>query len=441
MEPDDEVHSRPGLARVGRALALMALSVLAIGLATIGYAHPQLSFGLGKPPVSMALPDTSYRLAAIDFVDASTGWVVAELPSHDFVVLHTTNAGRHWMQQLAGGGGDVGEYAHFARSHGVLVTLGSHAAIFQTDDGGTTWRRSQVEVGGGDVLSADFVDASNGWLLVRNELGETLYRSGDAGATWQSLGDPVSAKDSALRIVFSDRFNGWLYSLSTKPYAYATSDGGGTWRHVGLPAPAGGWPAPAAPDLFFVAAHPTRGSGVAATVVPIAPPNQRSADGWTVIGYPPLTVRAFDGGGAVDYAYATFGDSSLYRYTDLLSGAGVALLPAAPGQVVLSSLDGGTSWRTAHIPAAGGAVGYADAADWWWIDAGAGASSSDGGVSWTRIRLLDTVSPLPGSLQVVDADHAWFGTMVNGIPMLETTSDGGYEWTSVRLPAIASAPA
>jgi photosystem II stability/assembly factor-like uncharacterized protein len=48
---------------------------------------------------------------------------------------------------------------------------------------------------------------------------------------------------------------------------------------------------------------------------------------------------------------------------------------------------------------------------------------------------------LPGSLQVVDADHAWFGTTVDAVPLLETTSDGGHEWTSVRLPAIDSAPA
>src|SRR5260370_23868407 len=121
MEPDDEVRSPLRLARVGRALALMVMSVLAIGLATLGYAHPQLSFGSGKAPGSIALRDTSYRLAAIDFVDASTGWVVAELPSHDFVVLHTTNAGQRWMQQLAGSGGDVGEYAHFERGQGGLV--------------------------------------------------------------------------------------------------------------------------------------------------------------------------------------------------------------------------------------------------------------------------------------------------------------------------------
>jgi photosystem II stability/assembly factor-like uncharacterized protein len=440
MEPDDEVHSPLRLARVGRALALMVMSVLAIGLATLGYAHPQLSFGSGKAPASIALRDTSYRLAAIDFVDASTGWVVAELPFHDFVVLHTTNAGQRWMQQLAGSGGDVGEYAHFERGQGVLVTLGWGAAIFQTDDGGKTWRRRDVEAGGGDVLSADFIDGSNGWLLVQTTAGQALYRTSDAGATWRGLGDPVSAGDEALRIAFSGPLRGWLYSLSAKPYAYTTSDGGATWSHVRLPVP-GAARAPAPMERFFVAAQPTLGAGVAAIVVPISPPNQRSADGWTVIGYPPLTVRAFDGGGAVDYAYATFADSSPYRYTDILSEAGDGALPVAPGQVVLSSIDGGSSWRVAHIPAASGTVGYADAADWWWIDAGAGATSSDGGITWTRIRPLGTFAPLPGSLQVVDADHAWFGTIVDAIPLLETTSDGGHEWTSVRLPAIVSTQA
>ncbi len=450
MEPEEDIRTPLRAARVGRALALMAASVVVIGIATIAYAHPQLAPGPSHQPGTGAISpgQPAYRLAALDFVDPSTGWVVTELASHDFAVLHTTDAGRSWTRQLSGAMSDVGEYARFFDPlHGVVVLLGSNAVIFQTADGGKRWTHSDRAISGRSVLASEFVDPNHGWLLVQvegNEAGpthEVLYRTSNAGDTWDDLGDPVMARDWAFRIAFADARRGWLYSISTHPYAYATTDGGTSWHRGLLPAPSRGWPAAPkgspTPELFFVAAHPTTGAGVAATVVPIAPPKLRSADGGVVLGYPPLTVRAFDGGGSVQYVYATFADSSLYRYTAILSEAGV--LPVVPDQVELSSLDGGSSWKPASVPLAYGAIGYADALEWWWVGAGAWATSADGGITWTGLRPLSVPAPLPGSLQVLDADHAWFGTMGSAAPLLQATDDGGHEWRPVSLPALGPA--
>jgi photosystem II stability/assembly factor-like uncharacterized protein len=449
MEPEEDLRTPLRAARVGRALALMAASVLVIGIATIAYARPQLPFGSGSRPrpaaVSTGYP--AYRLAAIDFVDPASGWVVVELPSHDLSVLHTADAGRSWTRQLSSPMSDVGEYARFFDPlHGVVVLLGSSAVIFQTADAGKTWVRSDRAISRRSVLAADFVDPNHGWLLVQVEgnqagpLHEVLYRTSNGGTTWDDLGSPVLARDWAFRVAFTDAQRGWLYSISIQPYAYATTDGGASWHRASLPPPARGWPnAPKgspSPELFFVAAHPTSGAGVAATVVPVAPPKQRSADGGIVLGYPPLTVRAFDGGGSVEYVYATFADSSPYRYTAILSEAGV--LPIVPDQVELSSLDGGSSWQAATVPLAYGAIGYADALDWWWVGAGSWATSSDGGITWTGLRPLAVPAPLPGSLQVLDADHAWFGTMGGSTPVLQATDDGGHEWRAVSLPPLGA---
>ena len=96
MEPEEDLRRPLSPARVGRALALMAASVLVIGITTIAYAHPQLPFGSGSQPrhASASTSHPSYRLAALDFVDVSRGWVIVELASHDFAVLHTADAGR-----------------------------------------------------------------------------------------------------------------------------------------------------------------------------------------------------------------------------------------------------------------------------------------------------------------------------------------------------------
>ncbi len=447
MEPEEDLRSslRPG--RAGRAIALMAVSVLVIGIATVAYTHPQLPHDFRRQAAAGAVhvPVASYQLAAIDFVDTSTGWVVAELPSHDFAVVHTTNAGRSWTRQLSGIEGDIGEYAKFFdRLHGVVVVLGSQADLCSTRDGGKSWGCEPLREGGGYVLSAGFVDPLDGWLLVQEGTAggattEGLFHTTDGGRTWLNQGDPVRAPDWAFRIVFADPLRGWLYSLSSGPDAYTTADGGTTWRRLALPAPPGGWPvAPAGssgPEKFFVAASPTLGPGVAAAVVPIAPPKGRSVGG-ILTGYPPLSIRAFDGGVLVTAVYTTFGDMSPYRDSAILSKGGQALIPAAPGEVELSSLDGGSSWEIAALPSDFGTFGYVGPSDWWWIGVGAWATSSDGGVTWTGEANLRTLAPLPGSLRIIDRDDAWFASMNGTTPVLETTYDGGRTWRIVDLPGI-----
>ena len=71
------------------------------------------------------------------------------------------------------------------------------------------------------------------------------------------------------------------------------------------------------------------------------------------------------------------------------------------------------------------------------IGSGAAATSSDAGVTWTETRNLGVPEPLPGSLQFVDSDHAWFGAMAGTRPLVETTDDGGVRWTMILLPAVA----
>ena len=102
----------------------------------------------------------------------------------------------------------------------------------------------------------------------------------------------------------------------------------------------------------------------------------------------------------------------------------------------LGSLDGGSSWSVITPPGAPGAIGYSDAQNWWWIGSGAWSTSSDGGTTWTPYRNLGVPEPLPGSLQVLDPTHAWFGAMAGTRAVLESTGDGGIHWNMTILPAL-----
>ncbi len=435
LDVEDVLRSESKRAR--RALPLIAASVAVIVLTGIGYLRPALVFGTARPP---AVAQGGYQLAAIDFVSPTEGWFVATFDSGRYALLHTRDAGRHWERELAGATDQRGVYVDFFdRRDGVFGLLGAQSLLLRTTDGGRTWSSKPALNSTAYVLAATFVDPDHGWLLVRSDARTAappeLLRTQDGGAAWTDLGSPARGTDQAFRVQFTDRETGWLDSISAQPYAYKSEDAGATWRQVPLPAPPGGWPAA---GQFFVAAQPTQGVGVIATVAAFTQTVGRTGIGERVVGYPPLTVHAYDGGVPVSYTYATFVDLIPTR------GAGTAWTEhrngsaqyQAPNQVELGSLDGGATWSVIAPPSAPGAIGYSDAENWWWIGSGVWTTSSDGGTTWTPYRNLGVPQPIAGSLQVLDPDHAWFGAMAGTNAVLETTADRGIHWEMVGLPPV-----
>lgn len=445
MEPEEGPQPLFSLARARRALAVMAASLLAIGIGGFAYLHP------APPPAAVAnagndaLVATPHRLIAIDFVAPSVGWVLAE-GARDFVIMHTTDAGSAWSRQLAGPSGTLGEYVHFFdRSSGVVVVLGTSAVMFKTADGGKTWSRRALEQDGGNIVSAAFTNAREGWLLADtttpDKQSAKLLRTRDGGMTWISLGDPALPQDMAYRVVFTDSRHGWLYSSSSGPYAYTSSDGGETWRRAWLPAPPGGWLGPTRqgmPDRFMVAARPTVGAGVLVTLIAMVSAGGRPVDAAEAAGYGALSVRAFDGGGSVTWIYPRFGDPMPFKFVAYDSAGEPVRFNGfkLSNQIQLTSADEGATWSMMSPPSSLGAIGYFDALNWWWIGSGRWSTSYDAGRTWTRVRSLGVPEPLPGSLQMLDANHAWFGAMAGSRPVLERTDDGGVHWNMYLLPPI-----
>lgn len=179
----------------------------------------------------------------------------------------------------------------------------------------------------------------------------------------------------------------------------------------------------------MVAVQPTSDGEVAATVVFFPALSGRKGQGAKIHDFPPLTVRAFDGGRPVTYVYAT------------PIGPGITATVGQaepPNQTELSTLDNGASWAAMTLPSSNGAIGYVDAAEWWWVGAGEWARSRDAGVTWSSASVIDVQEPLPGSLQVIDRLHAWLISSYRSRPVLQATDDGGRHWRMVSLPAVTT---
>ena len=120
----------------------------------------------------------------------------------------------------------------------------NHGGVYRSDDGGDSWTAI------GDALSSDFGFA----MVVHPQDPDTVYvfpngagdsrfppdaralvwRTRDAGATWEALGDglPEAFYSSVLRDAMAADQEGGLYLGSRVGNVFTSSDGGDTWREV-----------------------------------------------------------------------------------------------------------------------------------------------------------------------------------------------------------------
>lgn len=414
-------------------MALITLSIIAIVITGLAYVQPSINL---FPPRSSpaAAANSAYRVAQVDFISPTEGWVVVDFASGDYALIHTVDGGGSWTLVLtAPSKGHPTFVKFFDDDVGLVASLGTQPALRRTSDGGRTWTTRQVTTARATALSWSFIDSDNGWLLAASYVASggqapaRLFRTDDGGLSWVDLGIPVVGTDQGFQVQFSYLTTGWLTTASSGPYAYHTVDFGATWSRESLPVPDVSSPGG---GQFFVAVRPTIGLGAVASVIYFPAIRGRHGQGGAIQSYPPLTVRAFDGGRPDTYFYSTV--------LDQLTTGSVAVEP--PNQTQLVTTDGGRTWTALALPDSSGAVGYSDASHAWWIGNGSLASSADGGATWSEPIEIGAADPLSGSLDVLDRAHAWFTGQSGSRPTLERTDDAGAHWAPVTLPQLDDRP-
>ncbi len=134
--------------------------------------------------------------------------------------------------------------------------------VWHTADGGATWQASSpLDMTGLSEIyvpsDLQFVAGQSGWLLVHVGAGMNhdyvaLYRSTDSGTSWTRILDPFNdggiQSCSKTSMLFTDATHGWLTGDCNGVMAgvllYKSSDAGTSWQDVTLPEPA------SAPGLF-----------------------------------------------------------------------------------------------------------------------------------------------------------------------------------------------
>jgi photosystem II stability/assembly factor-like uncharacterized protein len=386
---------------VGAVAVLLAVAVVAALL----YTRPS------RPPMPGAPGAHAWAQGGIAMVTPTIGWEVGPAAR----VLRTTDGALHWKDVTPADYASNSIDSYFLDANHAWITeldrSSSSTIVFGTDDGGTSWRRSQpLGVAGlhrtfGTTLY--FIDRTHGWLLIPGLVAgsvladaststqvEALYRTTDGGAHWQQLSQTTSAPGACAwgDVVFSAPATGWITNFCPSgigPALLVSHDGGVTWNAQSLPVPASSLET--AP-LFFDSLHG----------------NLVTSDGLLVTtdGGQTWSVRALPGATqtSVDFVDAAHGWA--------IGGSDALLNPGSNAYGVVAPL-----FRT-----------------------------DDGGNTWLPVRSNLMLVSAYGRVQrliFVDQRHG-FATAVTAVPVygafayqgtLLKTVDGGVTWTAAgKLP-------
>jgi photosystem II stability/assembly factor-like uncharacterized protein len=133
----------------------------------------------------------------------------------------------------------------------------AQAVIWHTSDGGASWMPSEpLDISGLNELfvpsNLQFVTGTVGWMLVHVGVGMNhdyvvLYRTNDGGQIWSSIIDPTT--DGGIQsctktaMLFTDATHGWLtgdcHGVKAGVLLFKSTDAGSTWQTISLPDPSG----------------------------------------------------------------------------------------------------------------------------------------------------------------------------------------------------------
>jgi photosystem II stability/assembly factor-like uncharacterized protein len=211
--------------------------------------HVLTSDNRGQSWAQAASVPSQEMLTAVCFSDEKRGVAVG----HDEIALVTSDAGNSWQRT---------HYAPEARQPFLdvlcngsdVIAVGAYGAYFTSPDRGVTWTERKFEAQpppakkgappksadkyaddeiGGDFHLNRIVGASGSRLYIAAEAGH-LYRSDDAGKTWNELPSPYEGSFFGILPLNGDS----LLAYGLRGHLYRSDDGGQSWRQIEIGADA-----------------------------------------------------------------------------------------------------------------------------------------------------------------------------------------------------------
>jgi photosystem II stability/assembly factor-like uncharacterized protein len=334
-----------------------------------------------------------------------------------------------------------------ARNGWLWAIHGSSLEI--SKDHGRTWKASPMpRMDGSQAGAVAIIDASHFWILAATEyvgapLWTTIFRTADAGATWQSTDGPgfavgdkpvyvaesISVVDSQVGFaVFTPMSSDDVFHSST---VMRTLDGGATWsRNDGTAVLDGGAYAVDRNTLWMTTdSWGGGGSGAALQV------SHDAGATWTNVPLPGLSAVSAGNLSVALPTFLTANEGFLVAYVDV-SGVETRYY---------RTVDGGQTWTLVATQAGqAAAVTFIDATHWMEGEPlGIGREiTSDAGKTWTTFTALDPNESLVFQYDMADTQNgvgsgSVAATLADGTKLypLYLTWDSAKTWHPAVFPA------
>lgn len=349
-------------------------------------------------------------------------------------VYKSGDGGAHWQELFRR---QAGFNAVAASANGTLLVAGREAEVHRSVDGGRTWTQVlDLETGTFNLLRLAFDPLAPETAYAGAPGG--LWQSTDGGATWRRIGTGPDGQPVAdvRALAFPGTRPGFLYARM-RNRLFRSEDGGLTWS--GGAELSGGFSRiavdPADPQTVYVTANKLfvshdggeTATGLAAPfedTVPLAAAISPADPGTLYVSFARLGVAASTDGGE----HWTVSDQRGLSAHQVVPGS---FLAAPSGRlyhqphgngILYRSLDRGASWSPL-TPFPGPLFGLteeAGAPDRLWAASNPMFQSTDGGASWSRVPL-----PIAASHVASPAPRV----VLAGSCGLVRSADGGRTWT------------
>jgi photosystem II stability/assembly factor-like uncharacterized protein len=166
--------------------------------------------------------ETCSNTADIAFLNNSEGWAVINgLFTTTSWIWHSLDGGKTWQSLFVTNTGPLSGLA-IVDSQTLVAVSGTDDLIFRSTDAGITWESVSHPRGGSWFGAVRFVSGTQtGWTVGE---GGKILKSSDGGATWISQRD-ASHPLNLIDVSFADVSNGWAVGGEE----LHTTDGGATW--------------------------------------------------------------------------------------------------------------------------------------------------------------------------------------------------------------------
>ena len=341
--------------------------------------------------------DSSKFFTGVSFVSAAEGWVCG-----NSTILHTTDGGATWASQSVPSGADAIEIRFIDSQNGWAA--GALRSILHTSNGGQTWTlqlggvfeepNNRYPFEGLDVTSASSAIAVGG--------GNSIYTTANGGSKWTSRG----SGSGTLPFRFARTDSNHIWSANSNSEVLHSTNGGKKWDRTIIQLQLDCDTCSNTADLAFL----------------------NNNEGWAVINGLFTTTswiwHSVDGG----KTWQTLNVTNTGPLTGIaIVDATTLVAVSGTSDLIFRSINAGLTWTAVPHPMGGtwfGAVRFVPGTQTGWTvgEGGKILKSTDGGATWTLQR--DASHPLNLlDVSFADLNNGW----AVGGEQLHTT-DGGATW-------------